>query len=56
MAQNVRVSKERPSAYWETLRERMDAGEAVNVVNRAVHGEDIPSKQLNSSMFYINKL
>jgi hypothetical protein len=58
MGQTARTSNgvAKPVSYWKTLQERMKAGEAVDVLNRAVMGEDIPSKQLNTSMFYVNKL
>lgn len=56
MGQVVRQTKERPDAYWETLRERINAGKAVNVINKALKEQDVKPHALSTAIFVINKL
>jgi hypothetical protein len=56
MGQVVRWGKERPEAYWETIRERIDAGKAVGNLNRMVDGIELPAQQERATLFIINKL
>ena len=56
MGQPLRYSKERPSAYWETIRDRIESGKAVKVINQALNGEVLPTQQLNTAIFLINKM
>ena len=56
MGQVVRQSQAKPQAYWETLRERIDAGKAVGVLNRVVDGEVMPVMQATMAWNVVNKL
>ena len=56
MGQNVRQTAERPLAYWETIRDRINAARAVNVLNRVVDGEAVPAQQAVMSWNIVNKL
>ena len=56
MGQPLRYSKERPSAYWETIRDRIECGKAVKVINQALNGDVLPAQQLNTAIFVINKM
>jgi hypothetical protein len=37
---------ERPAAYWETIRDRIDTGSAVTVINRVVRGKQYRKKAI----------
>ena len=56
MGQPLRYSKERPPAYWETIRDRIESGKAIKVINQALNGDDLPAQQLNTAIFVINKM
>lgn len=43
-------------SYWETIRERLHAAEAVKVINKSLGGEPLPAQQLASAIFVVNKL
>ena len=59
MAQTLRTSggAVKPLAYWETIRDRLEAGNAVKVVNGAIVGDTtlLPS-QIEIAWKVINKL
>ena len=59
MAQTLRTSggAVKPLAYWETIRDRLEAGNAVKVVNGAIVGDTtlLPS-QIEIAWRVINKL
>jgi hypothetical protein len=56
MGRPLRNSQARPSAYWETIRGRIECGKAVEVVNQALNSNDLPAHQLNTAIFVINKM
>ena len=59
MAQAIRSNKgvAQPSAYWETLRERICSGKAVQVVNRVIEGDEtVTAIQANMSWRVLDKL
>jgi hypothetical protein len=56
MGQPLRNTQARPPAYWETIRDRIKCGKAVDVVNQALNGDVLPTQQLNTAIFIINKM
>ena len=46
----------KPAAYWETLRDRIQAGIAVDNLNAMVSGTELPVQQERTTIFVINKL
>jgi hypothetical protein len=56
MAQPLRNTQARLPAYWETIRDRIEAGKAIKVVNQALNGDVLPAQQLNTAIFVINKM
>jgi hypothetical protein len=57
MAQPIRNTQARPPAYWETLRERVAAGKAVEVLNSVLEtDEKVSAQKVAVAMFYVNKL
>jgi hypothetical protein len=56
MGQPLRNTQARPPAYWETIRDRIKCGKAVAVVNQALNGDVLPTQQLNTAIFVINKM
>ena len=56
MSRPLRNSQARPSAYWETIRDRIECGKAVDVVNQTLNGDVLPAQQLNAAIFVINKM
>jgi hypothetical protein len=56
MGQPLRNTQARPPAYWETIRDRIKCGKAVDVVNQALNGDVLPTQQLNTALFVINKM
>jgi len=56
MPQPLRDSSLRPASYWQTIRERIDCGAAITLLNRVVNGGECSQAQLQASMFIVNKL
>ena len=56
MSRPLRNSQARPSAYWETIRDRIESGKAVKVINQALNGDVLPAQQLNTAIFVVNKM
>ena len=56
MGQPLRNTQARPPAYWETIRDRIEAGKAIKVINQALNGDVLPAQQLNTAIFVINKM
>ena len=58
MAQSLRNNNgtAKPAAYWETLRDRIQAGIAVDNLNAMISGTELPVQQERSTIFVINKL
>ena len=57
MTQPVRQTAERPQAYWETIRDRIDSSKAVGVINDVLHkrnGVDVLQAQMAWQV--VNKL
>jgi hypothetical protein len=51
-----RQGQAKPPAYWETIRDRINAGKAVEIVNKALDEQDVKQSALNTALFVINKL
>jgi hypothetical protein len=57
MGQNVRLAQvEKPKAYWETIRERIDTAIAATNINKMANGEVLPAQQERISLFIVNKM
>jgi hypothetical protein len=56
MGQPIRYSKERPPAYWETIRDRIECGKAVQNLNQLLEGVKLDAQQERATYFTINKL
>ena len=56
MGRPLRNIQARPSAYWETIRDRIESGKAVKVINQALNGDVLPAQQLNTAIFVVNKM
>ena len=56
MGQPLRYSQVRPSAYWETIRDRIESAKAIEVINQALNGDVLPAQQLNTAIFVVNKM
>ena len=56
MGQPIRYSKERPPAYWETIRDRIECGKAVQNLNQLLEGVKLDAHQERATYFTINKL
>ena len=52
----TRQGKAKPPAYWETIRDRIDAAKAVEVLNDVIRGKKVPEQQARYSFATINKL
>ena len=46
MNQIARQTAERPQAYWETIRDRIDTATAVGVLNKLIKGKQYKSKDI----------
>ena len=57
MVQALRTARgDKPPAYWQTMMERVNAGLAVKVINRAMEGEQLPAQQIQTALAIFNKL
>ena len=56
MGQPLRYSKERPSAYWETVRDRIKCGKAVENLNLMLNGTKVEPQVERATLFTINKM
>jgi hypothetical protein len=57
MAQSLRINgTERPAAYWEVIRDRIDCGAATTNLNKMANGIELPSQVERVSLFIINKM
>ena len=56
MGKPLRNSQARPLAYWETIRDRIECGKAVDVLNQALKGDELPTQQVNTALFVVNKM
>jgi hypothetical protein len=52
----TRAGIAKPPAYWESIRDRIDTGQAATNVNRMARGEELPSQVERVSLFIINKM
>ena len=50
MGQPLRNSQARPPAYWQTIRDRIESGKAVKVINQALNGDVLPAQLLYSAL------
>ena len=55
MGQPVR-NKDKPTAYYETLKDRINAGNAVHVLNGMLAGEKRTAQEERAAYFTLNKL
>jgi hypothetical protein len=56
MGQPLRNTQARPPAYWETIRDRIKCGKAVNNLNQLLEGVKLDAQQERATYFTINKL
>ena len=58
MAQALRGNNgtAQPAAYWETLRDRIQAGIAVDNLNAMIGGTELPLQQERTTLFVVNKI
>jgi hypothetical protein len=51
-----RRTNDRPEAYFENLRNRINAGQAVDLINKAMMELDVKPSALSTAVFVLNKM
>ena len=56
MGQVVRQTQAKPQAYWETIRDRIDAAKAVDVINKVLNGGAVSPQRAAMAWQVANKM